>query len=128
MTWIRAVIEKEEDWACDGVDKVAGQTKLECWDESGLCVGIVANEVGDCVEKLDALVHGVCSDSSPDLAVHASRVRLRGDLGDDSKLITTSSEGPPQVVVRGSVCVCNCAVCKDNLKVIDIVARQTLER
>lgn len=139
------VVEHEEERARDCIEQVRRETEsatlvsiydgityradvLEDRDQGSLDVGVCPDEVGDSTEEALSLVDGVGSKTSPDLAVHTSRVCLQEELGDDGELsaATSTSQCPPEVCVRSTVCVGDRAVRKDDLEVVDIVASQSL--
>merc|ERR1712070_871422 len=92
-----SVVEKEEKRSADCIDEVTGQAELERWDDSGLLVGIVSYKVGNGFKKRIFLVTGVGTSAAPDLAIVSKRMCLHPHARNDSKLVPTSSEGPPEV-------------------------------
>lgn len=101
---------------------------LEDWNDCSLRIRIVANESSDGTEKCLTLVDGVCSDTTPDLSIDTSWMCLRPHPRNDGELVASASESPPQIGIGGTSSVDGCAIGKDRLELVDVVAGETLQR
>merc|ERR1712070_180552 len=92
-----SVVEEEEKRSADRINEIARQAKLESWDDGGLLVRIFSYKVRDGFEERILLVTGVGTSATPDLAIITKRMCLHPHARNDSKLVSTSSESPPEI-------------------------------
>lgn len=99
---------------------------LEDRDDGGFGIGVGSDEVGDGAEELMSLLGAVGSDAAPDLTIDTFWVGLHRHLGHDGELIPTAPKREEKLWFGGSVGVGDGSVCQNDLKVVDVVAREAL--